>query len=107
MQKSPGELTSSAADGNDNHAVSTHASSTLLQGQAEVGQLRSGAALSKFRAAAKKIVVTHEVRTLCFLPHSLTLVHCSNLYRNCNLAVRALLHSQWHKRACSLSLQLA
>lgn len=68
MQKSPGELTSSTADGDSHgHAVSMHASSTLLQGQAEVGQLRSGAALSKFRAAAKKVAVTHEVRFLFFV----------------------------------------
>jgi hypothetical protein len=61
MQKSPGELAGSADGDSSSHAVSTHSSSKLLQGQAEVGELRSGAALSKFRAAAKKIVVTHEV----------------------------------------------
>lgn len=66
MQKSPGELTSSAPDKDSHaHAVSTHVSSKLLQGQAEVGELRAGAALSKFRAAAKKVVVTKEVRSRC------------------------------------------
>jgi hypothetical protein len=41
--------------------MATHASSKLLHGQVERGELRTGSPLAKFQAAAKKVAVTNEV----------------------------------------------
>jgi hypothetical protein len=63
MSKSSGQLTSNrdGSGGSDSHALATHASSKLLHGQVERGELRTGSPLAKFQAAAKKVAVTNEV----------------------------------------------
>lgn len=43
------------------HTMETHASSHLLKGQVDRGELRSGTAVSRFQKAAKKVMVTNEV----------------------------------------------
>jgi hypothetical protein len=66
MSKSPGQLTSNkdGTSDSDSHAMATHASSKLLHGQVERGELRTGTPLAKFQAAAKKVAVTNEVRPM-------------------------------------------
>lgn len=60
----PPDSTEPSQEGTSNHVMATHAGSRLLQGQAERGELRAGTAAGKFQTAAKKVMVTKEVRLL-------------------------------------------
>jgi hypothetical protein len=64
MQKAasePPDSTDSSNEEKSKHVMETHASSRLLQGQVERGELRAGTAAGRFQKAAKKVMVTKEV----------------------------------------------